>query len=148
MGLYIGIAILSLVAKCWKKSKIVYDYLKTILIHGFMLRFIIESYLEIVISLILQLYKLSFANSSDTFASIVCFFGVGILGTFPIVVTIFLFKYLNKLETNSDLKTKYGSLYSELRTHKRATVLYTTLFLIRRLVFAFTAIFLTSWPFI
>jgi hypothetical protein len=44
-------------------------------------------------------------------------------------------------------KTRFGSTYMELRLNSRTALLYNVIYMLRRQLFAFTAIFLKSWPF-
>lgn len=43
---------------------------------------------------------------------------------------------------------RYGELLSEAKEDKKMTRIYGVLFLMRRLLFAATAVFLTGWPFL
>ena len=74
---------------------------------------------------------------------------------FPFGTAYFLFRNFYRLEYDHDSKrygdlhefrSLYGELYAELRSHKRVTASYTILFLLRRVIFALSAVFLTNWP--
>jgi hypothetical protein len=83
---------------------------------------------------------------SDAIAMLIAFIGTVLYLAFPIIAGVFLSLNLTRLNRDLELKTKYGSLYAEIKTNKRSTVLYLVVFLSRRLVFAASAVFLTGWP--
>jgi hypothetical protein len=64
------------------------------------------------------------------------FFLVGLLWS--------IFKVLN----TDEAQNKYGSAYSSLKTDKKSTLLYSLLYLLRRLLLASLAFFCTDYPFL
>ena len=66
-----------------------------------------------------------------------------ILIALPIFAFIFLFKNLQNLK-KKEIKKKYESLYLEVDTTKRNAYLFSTLFLLRRLIYGVTLIFVTT----
>jgi hypothetical protein len=70
-----------------------------------------------------------------------------IFGIFIVVCPIMTYIFLKKnqeLLKNDDFKTKYETLYLNLNLDLKDSVLLTTLFVIRRLLFSLVAIFLSS----
>lgn len=80
---------------------------------------------------------------SDIIASILAIVGIIVYLLFPFTVLMFIKRNINELNSK---KRHYGSLYADLRTHKLSTALYMVLFMLRRLLFAVSAVFLTRWP--
>ena len=69
-------------------------------------------------------------------------FGTIIIGS-PFMTYLFLKRNEVKLKSD-DFKTKYETLYLNLNLDVKDSVLMTTLFVIRRLMFSLIAIFLSS----
>ena len=68
--------------------------------------------------------------------------------TFPFVSYKFLTKNIDKMQSDKEFIQKYGSLFTEIRTTKKSALLYSMIFMIRRIVFVLSAIYLNDYPYI
>ena len=60
------------------------------------------------------------------------------------MMTFLIFKQ-DKLDT-PNYRERIGSLYEGIKTNYKASLFYNSLFVIRRLIFALTAVFATGYP--
>lgn len=65
--------------------------------------------------------------------------------SFPIGIWALLWSKYGAL-VESDINHTYGSSYFQIRTNSKAALLYNVLFMLRRLVYAATAVFLAKYP--
>jgi len=68
-----------------------------------------------------------------------------ILSVAPVLLPIFLLKNKTKLE-KEEFKEKYESSYDCLKTDLKIAIVYNALFMLRRLLFCLTALFLIDFP--
>lgn len=84
------------------------------LVHSFWLRFLLESYLDYLLTLFLHLhnyFKSSKATPSDTFSNFFVISGAAVYLALPIVVTIeFIRRPMQEIRNGQE---KYGALYPE-----------------------------------
>jgi hypothetical protein len=86
------------------------------------------------------------ATNSDRFSSLfICIFTPLYLG-FPLAIAFFLYRRFDDLQTDQALFAKFEALVASIKSTFRAASLYIVLFLLRRLVFALSLVFLTDWP--
>ena len=115
------------------------------------LRFIFEAYLELVICVTIGLMNLTWA--SDNFSIQYCtVFTVCFALVVLFMPTFTLLFYYNKIDSveEHEFKTKYGTLYDglqlDLEEDKRKSALfYPFLFIVRRLIFMITVIFMAHF---
>ena len=115
--------------------------------HGnILLRFIIETCLDISISVILQLYYSDkndgLFNSSDHFLLTNSMFTV-ILGPATLIfMTVMFIFYVRKFKNwgDEDFDEKYGAVFEGLRKETKLALLYPAIFIVRRVLFAVAAI--------
>lgn len=62
---------------------------------------------------------------------------------FPIGSMIFLYKKRSSLDSE-DMKARYGTLYLNIRVDNPITLISTLLFLLRRLLFALSLVFISD----
>ena len=112
------------------------------------LRSILQGYLKFAIAAWISIEAMRTGGiKSDSFEDLISTALTFILGIFivasPIMTYIFLKKNQELLKSN-DFKTKYETLYLNLNLDLKDSVMLTTLFVIRRLLFSLVAIFLSN----
>lgn len=115
--------------------------------YNFILRFLLEGYLEYTIASFINLYYEQYSKFTEIFSFTVSVLMISIAVGLPIFSFLFIlinFKDLDKPR----LKDKFETLYENLDTSRRVTSFYTLIFLLRRLMFSFLAIFGYYWPFL
>jgi hypothetical protein len=70
-----------------------------------------------------------------------------VLLIFPLFITVLLIIKKNKLQ-DPNFKQRVGSLYNEIRVDSTSALMFQTIFVLRRLHFAFIAIVLKDYPFL
>ena len=68
--------------------------------------------------------------------------------TFPFISYSFLVRNIDKMVSDKEFITKYGSLFTELRATRKSALLNNVFFMIRRIVFVLSAIYLNDYPYI
>jgi len=91
-----------------------YNSLHSLLFWNAMIRFILESYLELVIASFVNIGDLYWDNPSNVMASLFSVAFVAITFLFPIFVSVFLYKKYSVLDCH-DTESKYGALYEGVR---------------------------------
>lgn len=123
------------------RLKRVYHFIHTFLLFGFILRYIIEGYLELSVLCFINLKALKFNTAFQALTSVTVFIVLIIVILFPVFVPLFLYK--NRKRFSEKLfKDRFNTLYEELKTDHYLLFIYQFLFLMRRLIFSFTLIFL------
>ena len=115
------------------------------------LRFVFESYLELVICVTIGMLNISW--ESDNFSTQYCtiFTVIFMIVVFfmPLFTLIFYYWKIDSLE-EEEFKIKYGTLYDGLqldmeKDKRKEALIYPFLFIIRRLVFMVTVIFMAHF---
>ena len=119
--------------------KKLYTFLSNILFYNFILRLILEGYMQYAITSLTNVRSLQWGNSSDTFASLFAIAILIILLVFPFLIWFLLWHNLAWLNTGKHIST-YGSVYNELRI-TRFGVLYNVFYVLRRIMFAYVAVY-------
>jgi hypothetical protein len=123
-----------------------YEWARKKFFHGFYLRFVIESYLEILINIFIHINQMHWETNNDRFSSLfICLFTPLYMG-FPLAIAIFLSRRFYDLQINPALYTKFEALVASTKSTYRAASLYIFLFLFRHLIFPISLVFLTDWP--
>jgi hypothetical protein len=65
----------------------------------------------------------------------------------PFLIYLFISRNYSKLEGDIDFKQKYGSLFAGIRLTQKSALMYNLLFMLRRMIFALSAIYLNDYPF-
>ena len=109
------------------------------------IRFLYESYIEIAMSVMLMLKTIEFGSASSAIRHSFNFFVLALLAGFPMVVTTFLVRNRKRLEQES-FKQKYGTYYRSfgIRTDSFSSILNPLVFMLRRIIVAIIAIFLSD----
>ena len=110
------------------------------LMYNSFFRFFMEGYLQFTISCLLCFKNLDISSSLKVANLIVASIFTIIVIALPVFAFIFLFRNLQNLK-QKEIKKKYESLYLEVDTTKRNAYLFSTLFLLRRLIYGVTLIF-------
>jgi hypothetical protein len=113
-------------------------------VHDLWIRILIESFLVILINFMIHLTETYWGTAKDVFSS--SFVVVGLMGAvlFSVLVWNFLRKNLEVL-THPRVYALWSSLYGTMTTQRLGPVLYILLFLVRRILFAATAVFLKDY---
>jgi len=119
-------------------------FLKRNFIYGFLLRLIIEGYLELCISALVNLKYLGFSRPGDRFSSSITFGMSCLVILFPPLLAVFCIWYRCRL-SEPQFASKFGSLYDGLDIERPSAVLYYSAFTFRRLLFAWTAVYLVDY---
>ena len=110
------------------------------------IRFVFESYLELVICVTIGLLNLQWSseNFSITYCSIFTIvFGVIVI-ILPLLTSIIYYCNIDRIE-EEEFKRKYGTLYDGLQLDdsadkRKSALIYPFLFILRRLVFMVTVV--------
>jgi len=113
-------------------------------VYGFLLRLIIEGYLELSISAFVNLKYLGFSKAGDRFASTITFGISCLVILFPPCLAVFCVWYRYRL-CEPQFASKFGTLYDGLDIERPSAVLYYSAFTLRRLLFALTAVYLVDY---
>ena len=101
----------------------------------------IENYLKTCICSLIGISYMSFQSNHMILNTAFSIGSVIFMLTFTVFTGILLKRNSNKLN-DEIFKEKYESLYDELRYDKKAAILSTTIFMLRRMTFAIALIFL------
>ena len=115
-----------------------------------------EGYLEIVIASFInlksvsfnpKLYKMNWSYSGEITGTI--FSCLGIVSSFlmPVAFMAFVFHYRIPIQTKDFKDNKYSAIYEEQRKESMMSLMYHTIFLLRRLIFGMTIAFLIDYMF-
>lgn len=115
------------------------------MVYGFLIRFLLEVYVEILTSTVLNMTELYWNTPGDWFLSLYSIFMTTLLIALPFWMVWFLHKNQSQLDED-EFRAKYGSLYSSLRLKNSGAMYYNFLFLLRRIVFALASVFLVEYP--
>ena len=109
------------------------------LMYNSFFRFFMEGYLQFTISSLLCFKNLDTSSPMKMANLVVTSIFTLIIIALPVFTFIFLYRNLQNL-TKKEIKKKYESLYLEVDTKKRNAYLFSTLFLLRRLIYGVTLI--------
>jgi hypothetical protein len=121
-------------------------WLRKQLLYNTLIRFFIESYIEILISSMLQFHQFANQTSGDRFSG---FIGVtlAILCTLmPFILIFFIRKYHSLIKTKDPKLDPINTIFANLSTSSPATLYYTAFFMLRRLLFTLSIIFMNYIP--
>ena len=139
------IGLLILLAKRVQRVQVIVNPLKSKLFYNSIIRFLIQAYLKFCEIGCLSLLNFSFNSPSQTGSSIAGIFIFVFVIVFPQAVFYLMQKHRLNLE-NDAIKTKFGSAYLNIETSKDYAYWLTTIFLVRRLLLVFAAIFMQDTP--
>lgn len=112
---------------------------------NFVIRTILETYLEMSLNNMIKLYALNTETWFETLGSGFSIAILGVMAVFPIFAPIFLKKKRDVLK-EPEFISKYGALMQDLRTNSRPIHYYQTFFMLRRLIFAMMIVFASRYP--
>lgn len=124
---------------------------------GAALRFLFQGYLELCLSIFIGWYSINWSRDASfqtIYSNIFTITFTVILLILPIWITVF-FCYNQKKLNEPSYRRKYGTLYDELDisvtrlngNKLRTSILFNSLFVFRRLVFALSAILMGEYLF-
>jgi len=108
-------------------------------------RAMLESYLPMVLFSSLQVLTYKLSDTANIVSLVLGSVTLLAFLVFPLLLMLFLQNNRSRLE-ESQIQLKYGSLYDEFDTRHAFKINFYTLFLIRRLVYIATLLFLFSYP--
>jgi len=109
-----------------------------------LIRFLLESYLELCICALLNMMFLSDKGSGEIMGAMFATSYVGILTLLPIIISWFLLRYRHVLKKKK-IERKYGAFYEDLRVNCEYSLHNNFYFTCRRLLFAYSVVFLVKF---
>ena len=114
---------------------------------NFWIRTLIESYLELLIACLLNIRSLEYKTSADIFNIIVWGFGLLLTTFLPTYVIWFIFRWGTFVKfKKARISKKFGAIFSGLNTASVTCLWYIPLFVIRRLLFVCSILYLDKHP--
>ena len=108
------------------------------------LRFFLEGYLDFTICTFINVSIMKFGQTSEIVNAVVSLFLLIVCLILPIFVLLFLSFQRAKL-AEEFFEQRFGSLYEGIHHRKKIVLFYTFCFLIRRLVFSASCVFITDF---
>lgn len=108
------------------------------------IRFILETYLELVIVSLMRIYMIDFSTKGDsvnTIFSFALFTGSAML----ITLGILMFYSFREQLSDTGFKGKFGELYTSLDLSRKGSIMQPILFLLRRILYAMTLVLLLDY---
>lgn len=143
------LAILKLFAACGcSRPNRWYAKLKAALFWNFLLRLVIESYLELHLSSTINAANLYFSsNSGDWLASLTTLPVAFVVNVFPFWLFVFLRRNFDQL-SEENFKARFGATYEGLATECKSFVGHPLIFVLRRMLFSLMVIFVPNQTFV
>ena len=104
------------------------------------IRFTLEAYIELQISVMLRLNNLSFEGADQIFYSVFVIVIIMATWSFVIFAAVFAMVKFDKLK-EPELMKKFGDLYLNLNTKSRVALFSPSLFMLRRIAFVSICVF-------
>lgn len=129
-----------------KWTEKIYVRLSKFLFWGGILRFLMEIYLEVSVSTFINLSNVQFvdSNSSSIYCFVLCIIFLCFIVVFPLSIIIYYGMCNQNNLGHPNFKSKYGDIYCDMRIEEQpvTSLFFAVFFLLRRLVFTLTAIYL------
>ena len=122
---------------CFSIVKKLSSYIINLFLFNFILRFMIEGYLEICFGSILNLYAFGHSCAVEILSLVISFVFAAVYALFPFMAFALIYDKRKELhEGNEDYAKRFGTIYEEL-THDRGWeyMQFYPVFLLRRLAF-------------
>ncbi|TNV87552.1 hypothetical protein FGO68_gene2096 [Halteria grandinella] len=123
-----------------------YTYLRENFFFNSFLRLFLEGYMQFSICSLISTSNALWDSSSDRLSTVLGLIFTTCITLFPFLVWILLWRQLPNLKYKHSEQT-YGSLYNEIRSDNRGAVVYSVVYMIRRLVFVIIALTLHKYPY-
>lgn len=144
-GALIAVIFLLLVIRpCAHKNKWIskgYSYIEGLVFFNVILRLILEGYVMIVICAFLNYNYMDWSNFDLRFSSALTIILLCISFLFPFFVLALLLIFRKRME-EPHIEKRIGSLYENIDPERKAAILFSFFFLMRRLVFILSIFFL------
>lgn len=131
--------------KRFRITKYVSEKLTGIFMYGFVIRLFVENFMAIFMSCVMNFTE----SNRSTYGEITSLtFAVGLFICMILIlfsVTFRMFRDRNDLD-DDDIKNRIGSFYEDLRLDSIGALLYTPIYLLRRLIFCILALTLSDFP--
>ena len=112
--------------------------------YNFFIRFIMESYLMITLSCIINSKHIVWNTVATTFNSLLVIATFLIITLYPVGMILILSKYFKQLTTKG-LKAQFGTIYKNLNFRKgKIIIFHIYFFFLRRILLAFSVVYLTG----
>jgi len=113
------------------------------MIWGIVIRFMLETFLSVILSICLNFYFFSTETVSETVSGVITII-IATAYTYLSFYAFFIFYFKRRKLKLIIFVSKYGAFYEELRIQSRMALLYNIFFMIRRLIFVSVIIILNS----
>ena len=142
--LFYSLGLLLVYALKFMKNFRIYKWLVRTLLWNLILRFFIESYLELAMSCFINFRNVSEVHQLDDNINYwFAFVMLAILVCFPVFVLWFVWDtHESHLLRNRPLRSVFGSIYENLKLQRKRGVAFYAVFTIRRLLFALSLVYL------
>ena len=104
----------------------------------------LESYLEFIVSAFIGVKNLTWNNAGEKFASVLAILNVAFFVLMPMLTHFMIVKNKHKIHDEKFIR-RFGALFEEFRTNSHPALLYNYYFLVRRIFYAASLIFLAFW---
>ena len=145
IGTVILIILLRLV--CFKVAKVksCLDKIWRMIFWNFIIRTLLETYLEVAIVNMIKIYAINDQSWFETSGSAYCLFILAVLTLFCLLTPVFLYYKRNDFK-KPEFIDKYGSLVQDMRISEKGVLLYHAFFMARRFIFSMLIVFLSARP--
>jgi hypothetical protein len=103
------------------------------------LRLLIEGYIELALTSIINLQNLNWTSSSDYISSIYAFAILALVISLPLVMTYVLSSKTTEELQDKETELSLGTAYQDLKLEPRYALLYNAMQMYRRLIIAIVA---------
>ena len=145
IGLFAAIPLSLLIKLCGKffrPARIVYGKFCDYMYYTVIVRFFLQSILEFAFSGFIDLSAMNFSNAGYAFSYALSFISIGAIIFYAFVIRHFLHNNVDRFH-EVNFKKKFGEMYNGLKEPYQKWVLISQdVFVLRRFVYGFTAIFL------
>jgi len=117
------------------------EYLKDLIFYKFLLRFLLESYLELYLCTFINFEKLLWTTSGEIVGSIACIFFFVIYTSLPVMTHYLIVSKRNFLGVTK-FRKQFGEMYEGLNIKKKQATMYNYYFILRRFILTYAIFFL------
>ena len=121
------------------------DYIWRTLFWNFIIRTVLETFLEVTLVLMIKMYAINADSWFEAAGSIFAITILALLTLFYVLLPLFL-HCKKKVLKRRVFRSKYGTLIQDLKTNEKAAHFYLTMFMFRRQMLAIVIVFLAKYP--
>ena len=145
IGLFAAIPLSLLIKLCSKfcrPARIVYNKFCDYMYYTVIVRFFLQSILELAVCGFIDLSAMNFSNGGYAFSYALSFIAIGAIVFYAFVIRHFLHNNVYRFH-EFDFKKKFGEMYSGLKEpYQKWLLISQDVFVLRRFIYGFIAIFL------